>query len=74
VTEANGNVTGYVVDDFGQTVVVDSPVTGVTEMTYDEAGSSLPAPTRGVSPPRAPTRRRAAWSRPCTMTGSTPRR
>jgi RHS repeat-associated protein len=37
VTDAEGNTTKYVVDDFGQTVRIDSPVTGITDMTYDPA-------------------------------------
>jgi YD repeat-containing protein len=39
VTDANGNLTEYVVDDYGQTVRITSPVTGVTEMTYDPSGN-----------------------------------
>jgi YD repeat-containing protein len=39
VTDANGNVTEYLVDDFGQTVRITSPVTGVSEMVYDSAGN-----------------------------------
>jgi RHS repeat-associated protein len=38
VTDANGNVTTYDVDDFGQTYRIISPVTGATEMVYNEAG------------------------------------
>ncbi len=32
-------MTGYVVDDFGRTVQVESPVTGVTAMAYNPAGA-----------------------------------
>jgi RHS repeat-associated protein len=39
VTDANGNLTEYLVDDFGQTVRIASPVTGVTEMVYDPSGN-----------------------------------
>jgi len=39
VTDANGNLTEYMVDDFGHTVRIDSPVTGVTEMVYDAGGN-----------------------------------
>jgi RHS repeat-associated protein len=39
VTDANGNLTEYLVDDFGQTVRIISPVTGATEMAYDEGGN-----------------------------------
>ncbi len=39
VTDANGNVTTYVVDDLGRTRRITSPVTGVTEVSYDEAGA-----------------------------------
>ena len=38
VTDANGNVTAYLVDDFGQTYEIDSPATGVTKLTYNETG------------------------------------
>jgi len=38
VIDANGNVTTYFVDDFGQTFEIDSPATGVTKLTYNEAG------------------------------------
>ncbi len=39
VEDANGNETTYVVDDFGRTTQVLSPVTGTTEMTYNPAGA-----------------------------------
>ncbi|MCP4902816.1 MAG: RHS repeat protein [bacterium] len=38
VTDANGNETTYGIDDFGQTYLIDSPVTGMTELRYDIAG------------------------------------
>jgi RHS repeat-associated protein len=38
VTDANGNETTYVIDDFGQTTKIDSPVTGVTTFTYLPSG------------------------------------
>ncbi len=38
VIDANGNRTGYVVDDFGQTRRITSPVTGTTDMLYNPAG------------------------------------
>jgi len=38
LTDANGNVTEYAVDDFGQTYRIDSPVTGITQMSYDADG------------------------------------
>ena len=43
VTDANGNETAYVVDDFGQTVSIDSPVTGLTTFTYREDGRTASA-------------------------------
>ncbi len=49
VTDANGNVTIYGVDDFGQTYLTMSPVTGTTKLSYNAAGrlvSSVDA--RGV--------------------------
>jgi YD repeat-containing protein len=39
VIDANGNRTEYLVDDFGQTVRITSPVTGVTETAYDAGGN-----------------------------------
>jgi len=41
VTDANGNLTEYLVDDFGHTVRITSPVTGVTEMAYDAGGNLI---------------------------------
>jgi RHS repeat-associated protein len=41
VTDANGNTTHYDVDDFGQTYLIDSPVTGATTMGYNMAGQQV---------------------------------
>ena len=50
VTDANGNLTQYLVDDFGQTTLIVSPVTGATQLTYNEAGQALiRTDSRGVT-------------------------
>jgi len=50
VTDANGNLTEYLVDDFGQTVRITSPVTGATEMAYDVGGNlTTRSDARGVT-------------------------
>jgi len=50
VTDANGNVTTYAVDDFGQTYEIDSPGTGVTKLTHNEAGQlTLKEDARGAT-------------------------
>jgi YD repeat-containing protein len=50
VTDANGNLTQYVVDDFGQTTLIVSPVTGATQLTYNAAGQVLTrTDSRGVT-------------------------
>ena len=41
VTDPNGNVTQYLVDDFEQIVRQTSPVTGMTSYVYDAAGNLL---------------------------------
>jgi RHS repeat-associated protein len=38
VRDAEEFETTYSVDDFGQTYIIDSPATGITELTYDVAG------------------------------------
>ncbi|RLA04188.1 MAG: hypothetical protein DRQ45_01375 [Gammaproteobacteria bacterium] len=50
VTDANGNLTQYLVDDFGQTVLIVSPVTDATQLTYNSAGQVLTrTDSRGVT-------------------------
>jgi hypothetical protein len=41
VTDANGNLTTYLVDDLGNTVSTSSPVTGLTTMGYEPTGQLL---------------------------------